>query len=138
MADEYTRADLHYYLDQIQNIIVRMSQYSQLIKGWTITFIPLILTYASSKSSPVYIYVIIGLAFLGLMSMNFYTLRTEKQYRKLYKKVISKKDRLEDIDYYNLDITDSAFDVPFKEVISSWSFWIIHGLVIVSFFLLVA
>lgn len=84
------------HLEFIQNIITRMNSNSFLIKGWSITLISALFALAAKDANINYIlitYIVVPVFWL----LDGFFIATERQYRDLYKSVISKAEA--DIDF---------------------------------------
>ncbi|MBU6197460.1 MAG: hypothetical protein KGO93_07860 [Cyanobacteria bacterium REEB446] len=82
---------LHKEIDLIQSCISRMASNSFLIKGWTISLIGVVLALIDKQSLASVILLLI-LPVLSFWFLDAYFLRTERQYRELYKWVLDKRN----------------------------------------------
>lgn len=79
------------YLKNIQAVISRMASNSFLIKGWTITLFSALLALTVSSSSRRYL----PIGFIPLFAfwyLDYYYLRQERLFRKLYEHVITSEE----------------------------------------------
>jgi hypothetical protein len=81
---------LHKEIDLIQSCISRMASNSFLIKGWTISLIGVVLALIDRQSLTLVTLLLI-FPVLSFWFLDAYFLRTERQYRELYKWVLDKR-----------------------------------------------
>lgn len=102
-AVNFDKEDFKAYLTMIENVISRMTTNSFLIKGWTITMISAILTLAVSKKLNYKVYVIAVVVNIAFCFIDCFYLRTERLYRNMYNGVLTLKNNLEQIAFFDLD-----------------------------------
>lgn len=112
------------HLEFIQNIITRMNANSFMIKGWAVTLTSAILIFADKSNDKHYLMVPL-LATILFFILDAYYLCMEKQYRALYKKVLSQRE--EEID---LSLDASSFMISIFDAIKSPSIWLLYVLLI--------
>ena len=79
------------HLEFIQNVITRMNSNSFLIKGWTVTLVSALFALAAKDANTNYVLVsYVSIPIFWILD-GFY-ISQERQYRDLYREVISKND----------------------------------------------
>lgn len=89
--------DQRLHLQFIQGVITRMNSNSANMKGWMVAIVSAMLALYANSSNVLYIWVAIVPTILFWIFDTYY-LRLEKQYRKLYNKVISKNSTVATFD----------------------------------------
>lgn len=91
--DENKQSILHKEIDLIQDCIKRMAHNSFLIKGWTVSLIAVVLALAKDKVDFFYICLILLVPVIAFWYLDAFFLRTEKKFRKMYKWVITNREK---------------------------------------------
>ena len=85
------------YLKMIQAVVTRMSHYGFLLKGWGVTLIAALLALAAESSKPDLL--LIGLfPALVFWALDAFFLRTERNYRALYRRAVDLQPETVDFD----------------------------------------
>jgi hypothetical protein len=92
------------HLEFLQNVITRMNSNSFLIKGWTVTIVSALFALASKDANINYI-IVSYIAIPIFWILDGFYISQERQFRDLYKEVITKTES--DIDF---DMDASKFD----------------------------
>jgi hypothetical protein len=85
------------HLEFIQNIIMRMSNHSFLLKGWSVTIVSALFALAAKDSNPKFVlisYIVIVMFWV----LDGFFLSTERKYRDLFNTVRSKTESEIDFD----------------------------------------
>lgn len=85
--------DQRLHLQFIQGVITRMNSNSTNMKGWMVAIVSAMLALYANSSNVLYIWIAIFPTLLFWLFDTYY-LRLERQYRKLYNKVISNDSTL--------------------------------------------
>jgi len=103
----FDKEDFKTYLSMIQEVISRMANNSFLVKGWAITIISAILSFAAAKKLNPSIYFMAATVTIAFCIIDCFYLRTEKLYRNLYKKVVNEGlEDLSQVRFFDLDISN--------------------------------
>lgn len=116
------------HLEFVQNVITRMNTNSFLIKGWAITLTGALMALAAQNYNQKFILINLGLLLAFWILDGFY-LSQERQFRKLYTEVASKKEK--DIDF-RMKASSSS------NCCDSWFFCIFSKTLIVFYLSIVA
>ena len=119
--------DVRQHLSFIQGVITRMNSNSFSMKGWMVAIVSaLCAVYASnSTADTAYIYIIAAIiADILFCFLDAYYLKMEKEYRKLYSKVLKNPVETD----FNMKIEDEQ-KVCLCEAFSSPSVWILYTVV---------
>lgn len=119
--------DVRQHLSFIQGVISRMNSNSFSMKGWMVAIVSaLCAVYASNSTLDAsYIYIIAALiADILFCFLDAYYLKMEKEYRKLYNKVLKSPVETD----FNMMIEDEQ-KVCFCEAFKSPSVWILYTVV---------
>lgn len=84
------------YLKMIQGVIERMSRFSFLIKGWTVTLVSAIFVLAAQQDQPSLLLVAIVVV-ISFWYLDTFFLHTEHKFRSLYK--AARALNLEEVDF---------------------------------------
>lgn len=123
-------------IDLIQACINRMSQNSFYLKGWMITLLGILL--ALKPSNIVLVNFVLILITVAIWYLDSSYLRYEKQYRKLYKWVITERVKGNIENLYDLDIkrfdkkVDSRIKIMFSGVLAIF-YGVIFTVLIITF-----
>lgn len=107
------------HLEMIQNVITRMASNSFFLKGWTVTLVVALLTFANVKEMNVNFMFMAFVPALIFWGLDGFYLNEERKYIKLYEKVIKLKNN--EIDFslnasqYEIETpgrTSAIFSVP--------------------------
>ena len=121
--------DVHLHLSFIQGVITRMNSNSFSMKGWMVAIVSaLCAVYASnSTADAAYIYIIAAIiADILFCFLDAYYLKMEKEYRKLYSKVLKSPEETD----FNMKIEEEQ-KVCFCEAFKSTSVWLLYTVVAV-------
>lgn len=119
--------DVRQHLSLIQGVITRMNSNSFSMKGWMVAIVSaLCAVYASnSQADTAYVYFIAAIVADILFSfLDAYYLKMEKEYRKLYCKVLEHPEETD----YNMIISDDL-KVCLWKAIKSPSVWVLYSVV---------
>lgn len=120
--------DVRQHLSFIQGVITRMNSNSFSMKGWMVAIVSAFCAvYASnSQTEAAYVYIIAAIIVDILFCfLDAYYLKMEKEYRKLYTKVLENPMETD----FNMDIRDHK--VCLWDAIKSPSVWILYTIVAV-------
>lgn len=120
--------DVRQHLSFIQGVITRMNSNSFSMKGWMVAIVAAFCAvYASnSQTEAAYVYIIAAIIVDILFCfLDAYYLKMEKEYRKLYTKVLENPMETD----FNMDIRDHK--VCLWDAIKSPSVWILYTIVAV-------
>lgn len=127
MSDNKYSEDVRQHLSFIQGVITRMNSNSFSMKGWMVAIVSaLCAVYAANPNSEAsYIYfiaaIIVDILFCFL---DAYYLKMEKEYRKLYDKVLKSPEETD----FNMKIGGEQ-KVCFCEAFKSTSVWLLYTVV---------
>lgn len=119
--------DVRQHLSFIQGVITRMNSNSFSMKGWMVAIVSaLCAVYASnSQADTAYVYFIAAIvADILFFFLDAYYLKMEKEYRKLYSKVLEHPEETD----YNMIISDDLKFCLWK-AIKSPSVWVLYSVV---------
>ena len=125
-ASKYSE-DVRQHLSFIQGVITRMNSNSFSMKGWMVAIVSaLCAVYASNPNSEAsYIYFIAAIiADILFCFLDAYYLKMEKEYRKLYDKVLKSPEETD----FNMKIGEEQ-KVCFCEAFKSTSVWLLYTVV---------
>lgn len=128
MKNKYSD-DVRQHLSFIQGVITRMNSNSFSMKGWMVAIVSaLCAVYASnSTADAAYIYIIVAIiADILFCLLDAYYLKMEKEYRKLYDKVLKSPEETD----FNMKIGEEQ-KVCFCEAFKSTSVWLLYTVVAV-------
>lgn len=123
MENKYSE-DVRQHLSFIQGVITRMNSNSFSMKGWMVAIVSaLCAVYASNPNSEAsYVYFIAAIiADILFCFLDAYYLKMEKEYRKLYDKVLKSPEETD----FNMKIGEEQ-KVSFCEALKSSSVWILY------------
>ena len=121
--------DVRQHLSFIQGVITRMNTNSFSMKGWMVAIVSaLCAVYASnSTADAAYVYIIAAIiAAILFCFLDAYYLKMEKEYRKLYSKVLKSPEETD----FNMMLGEEE-KVCFCEAIKSASVWPLYSVVTV-------
>lgn len=124
MAERKYSDDVRQHLSFIQSVITRMNSNSFSMKGWMVAIVSaLCAVYASNPNSEAsYVYFIAAIiADILFCFLDAYYLKMEKEYRKLYDKVLKSPEETD----FNMKIGEEQ-KVSFCEALKSSSVWILY------------
>ena len=127
MPDSKYSEDVRQHLSFIQGVITRMNSNSFSMKGWMVAIVSaLCAVYAANPNSGAsYIYFIAAIiADILFCLLDAYYLKMEKEYRKLYNKVLKSPEETD----FNMKIGEEQ-KVCFCEAFKSPSVWILYTVV---------
>lgn len=127
MPDSKYSEDVRQHLSFIQGVITRMNSNSFSMKGWMVAIVSaLCAVYAANPNSEAsYIYFIAAIiADILFCFLDAYYLKMEKEYRKLYNKVLKSPEETD----FNMKIGEEQ-KVCFCEEFKSPSVWILYTVV---------
>lgn len=119
--------DVRQHISFIQGVITRMNSNSFSMKGWMVAIVSaLCAVYASNpKTDAAYVYFMAAIiADVLFCFLDAYYLKMEKEYRKLYSKVLKSPEETD----FNMMIGDEQ-KVCFCEALKSPSVWILYTVV---------
>lgn len=128
MASKYSE-DVRQHLSFIQGVITRMNSNSFSMKGWMVAIVSALCAVyaANSQADAAYVYFIAAIiADVLFCFLDAYYLKMEKEYRKLYSKVLKSPEETD----FNMKIEDEQ-KVCLCEAIKSPSVWILYTVVAV-------
>lgn len=108
----------HKHLDYIQTTIIRMSNHSFVIKGWSITLIVALLAFLIKENSRQPFFTISYAVVVLFWLLDGFFLATEKRFRKLYDKVRVQNEQ--DIDFSMNPYFENG-DQSYKNVYVKWA-----------------
>ena len=126
MAESKYSEDVRQHLSFIQDVISRMNSNSFSMKGWMVAIVSaLAAVYASDSYNPCgYIYFVVAIpVVLAFCVLDAYYLKMEKQYRKLYDRVLENTTETD----FCMDASD--FNVTFWQALKSPAVWVLYVLV---------
>ena len=85
-----------------------MREFTNLLKGWTISLIAVVLALAEKASNPAMLSLILLIPILSFWYLDAFFLRTERMYRKMYEWVLEK--RKSDDTTFLYDLNPHRFD----------------------------
>ena len=121
--------DVRQHLSFIQGVITRMNTNSFSMKGWMVAIVSaLCAVYASnSTADAAYVYIIAAIiAAILFCFLDAYYLKMEKEYRKLYSKVLKSPEETD----FNMKLGEEE-KVCFSQAIMSASVWPLYSVVAV-------
>lgn len=121
--------DVRQHLSFIQGVITRMNSNSFSMKGWMVAIVSALCAVyaANSQADAAYVYFIVAIiADILFCFLDAYYLKMEKEYRKLYSKVLKSPEETD----FNMRIGDEQ-KVCLCEALKSPSVWILYTVVAV-------
>lgn len=112
------------YLGMLQAIISRFSTTSLSIKGFSITLVTTIILLFKNHDYKIVFFLIALILLLSVFDAKY--LKLEKEYRKLYDKVLSTNEI-----NFSMKI-DKENKVKFLDAYISWSVWVFYLILVVS------
>ena len=130
----FDKGDFKDYLSMIQVVITRMENNSFLVKGWAITIVSAIMSFAAANKLSFRIYFIAAAVTIAFCIIDCFYLRTQRLYRNLYKKVIN--EGLQDLSlvrFFDLDASNCKDkNTKLINVFLSNSIWTLYSTILLG------